>query len=151
MVKLAFLLCSAQHQASGISINITSRGKSQSYKMLPVQNFGSSLKSPQWSMPSQYLSNGRHDPLPLHANSSCVEKERRKKRTRFNLLAACERGNERTTTAARILMHLPEILHDSISMMKFNNIMPQAPSISHRMICKTTTTKAGKAKLQKAS
>lgn len=35
----------------------------------PVQNLGSSLKSPQWSMPSQYLSNGRQRPLPLHANS----------------------------------------------------------------------------------
>jgi hypothetical protein len=35
----------------------------------PVQNLGSSLKSPQWSMPSQYLSNGRQMPLPLHANS----------------------------------------------------------------------------------
>lgn len=36
---------------------------------LPVQNFGSSLKSPQWSMPSQYLSSGRQRPVALHGNS----------------------------------------------------------------------------------
>lgn len=39
---------------------------------LPVQNFGSSLKSPQWSKPSQYLSNGRHRPEPLHENSDTL-------------------------------------------------------------------------------
>jgi hypothetical protein len=42
------------------------------------------------------LSNGKHSPLPLHANS--------------------------------------EILHDWIKMMKFNNKMPQAPTVSHRMM-----------------
>lgn len=62
----------------------------------PVQNLGSSLKSPQWSKPSQYLSNGRHNPLPLHANS--------------------------------------EILHDRTRMMRFNKIMPQAPTLSYRMM-----------------
>lgn len=36
---------------------------------LPVQNFGSSLKSPQWSNPSQYLSSGKHTPVLLHGNS----------------------------------------------------------------------------------
>lgn len=64
----------------------------------PEQNFGSSLRSPQWSMPSQYLSSGTHNPLPLHGNS--------------------------------------EILHDRIKITKFNNRMPQAVSVSRRMICK---------------
>lgn len=62
----------------------------------PVQNLGSSLKSPHWSMPSQYLSSGRHNPLPLHANS--------------------------------------DILHDRTRMMRFNKIMPQAPTLSRRMM-----------------
>lgn len=39
---------------------------------LPVQNFGSSLKSPQWSMPSQYLSRGRHSPDDLQENSDIL-------------------------------------------------------------------------------
>lgn len=38
----------------------------------PVQNFGSSLKSPQWSMPSQYLSRGRQRPVALHGNSDIL-------------------------------------------------------------------------------
>lgn len=41
-------------------------------KNLPVQNFGSSLKSPQWSKPSQYLSRGRHRLDDLHGNSDIL-------------------------------------------------------------------------------
>lgn len=41
-------------------------------RYLPVQNLGSSLKSPQWSIPSQYLSSGKHTPLPLHGNSDIL-------------------------------------------------------------------------------
>jgi hypothetical protein len=39
---------------------------------LPVQNFGSSLKSPQWSMPSQYLSSGKQRLFPLQGNSDIL-------------------------------------------------------------------------------
>lgn len=61
----------------------------------PVQNFGSSLPSPQSSLPSQYLSSGRHNPLgPRHANSdtlqpcpTCIRiSTRRNARARFRCL-----------------------------------------------------------------
>lgn len=40
---------------------------------LPVQNFGSSLASPQSSFPSQYLSSGRQNVLPLQENSDILQ------------------------------------------------------------------------------
>lgn len=39
---------------------------------LPVQNFGSSEKSPQSFLPSQYLSNGKQIVPPLHGNSDIL-------------------------------------------------------------------------------
>lgn len=49
---------------------------------LPVQNFGSSLRSPQWSIPSQYLSSGRQRLLPLQGNSDILHE--RISTTKFN-------------------------------------------------------------------
>lgn len=40
---------------------------------IPVQNFGSSLKSPQSSLPSQYLSNGKQSAPPRHWNSDILQ------------------------------------------------------------------------------
>lgn len=40
---------------------------------LPVHDFGSSLASPQSSLPSQYLSNGRHFVGTRHANSDTLQ------------------------------------------------------------------------------
>lgn len=44
-----------------------------SFSVAPVQNFGSSLKFPQSSIPSQNLSKGRQIAFPLHWNSEILQ------------------------------------------------------------------------------
>lgn len=54
------------------------------YQHSPVQNLGSSEKSPQSFFPSQYLSRGRHKAPPLHGNSDILHDSTNKITLKFN-------------------------------------------------------------------